>query len=115
MAWIKKPEWNLPWRAVVFLLAASSIACLLMELYGLCPMRQFVLAIFFPALLALAGLAVWDWVGGSKNIARAILIGTVAGLVAAVAYDIFRLPFVYSKTLHLESWVPPLNLFKVFP
>jgi hypothetical protein len=36
-------------------------------------------------------------------------------LAAAVAYDLFRLPFVFAKPLGLDSLVPSLNLFKVFP
>lgn len=43
------------------------------------------------------------------------MVGVVAGLLAAVAYDIFRLPFVFSRQWHLTEIIPPLNLFKVFP
>jgi len=38
-----------------------------------------------------------------------------AGLLAAVAYDVFRLPFVFAKQWGIETVVPPMNLFKVFP
>ena len=38
-----------------------------------------------------------------------------AGLLAAVAYDVFRLPFVFAKEWGIESIVPPMKLFKVFP
>src|SRR6185369_5067367 len=38
--------WSAGGRAVVFLLAASSIACLLCDFYQLCPMRRFTLFIF---------------------------------------------------------------------
>ena len=46
---------------------------------------------------------------------QGVVIGAVAGFVAACAYDVFRLPFVFSREWHLESIVPPMNLFKVFP
>jgi hypothetical protein len=39
----------------------------------------------------------------------------VAGFVAACAYDVFRLPFVFSQAWGLTEVVPPMNLFKVFP
>jgi len=32
-----------------------------------------------------------------------------------VAYDVFRLPFVFAKEWGIASVVPPMNLFKVFP
>jgi hypothetical protein len=37
------------------------------------------------------------------------------GLLAAVAYDVFRLPFVFAQEWGIASLVPPMNLFKVFP
>jgi len=107
--------WNPVGRMVVFLLAATSIACLLLDFYKVCPMRTFTALIFMPALLVLAGIAVFDWVRGDQQLGRAVLLGTLAGLIAAVAYDIFRLPFVFANDLGIQSVIPPLNLFKVFP
>jgi hypothetical protein len=43
------------------------------------------------------------------------LLGAVAVLAASVAYDVFRLPFVYSKAWGLSGFVPALPLFKIFP
>ena len=43
------------------------------------------------------------------------MIGVVSGLTAAVVYDLFRLPFVCARAWGIDSIVPPLNLFKVFP
>jgi len=43
------------------------------------------------------------------------VVGSVAGLVAAFGYDIFRLPFVFARDLGIDRVVPPLPLFKVFP
>ena len=78
-------------------------------------MRIFAVAIFLPAMLALSALAVWDWANGNGQLYRAVLIGVTAGLAAAVAYDIFRLPFVFARELGIAAVIPPLQLFKVFP
>jgi len=108
-------HWNARGRTLVFLLAASSIACLLADFYRLCPMRQFTLFIFLPALVILTVMAALDWRRGEGQLGRAVLIGACAGLGAAVAYDIFRLPFVFARELGVDGVVPPLKLFKVFP
>ena len=101
-------DWTLRERAVAFTLAATSIWCLLVELYGWFSMRAFAVCVFGPATALLVVLAI-------KQRWRAALIGAVAGLAAAVAYDVFRLPFVYSKAWGLTGFVPALPLFKVFP
>lgn len=110
----KKICWSETERLCVWLLSATSIACLLSDFYGICPMRRFTLWIFGPALLA---LAVWTWIDsrGPRRILRPMLIGSAGGLLAAIAYDLYRLPYVFSQAWGLSSMVPPLNLFKVFP
>ncbi len=107
--------WTAQGRLVVFLLAASSIACLLLDFYGLCPMRTFTFFIFIPAFVALMALAITDRVLGNRLLWRGVMLGLWAGFIAAVAYDIFRLPFVFAKQLGVDSFVPAMNLFKVFP
>lgn len=107
--------WTARSRAIVFALAASSIVCLLADFYQLCPMSFFTPFIFLPAFIALWALAVWDRLQGPGHIWRSVWIGMIAGLMAAVAYDAFRLPFVFAKEWGIESIVPPMNLFKVFP
>lgn len=102
-------------RVFVFLLAATSIACLLGEMYRLWPMRVFTLTVFLPACCALIAMAIDDRWRGDGRLCRMIVIGAVAGFAAAVAYDIFRLPFVFSKSWGLAGVVPALPLFKVFP
>jgi hypothetical protein len=102
-------------RIMVFLLAATSIACLLGEMYRLWPMRVFTLTVFGPACCALIGMTLYDRWRGDGRLYQLVLIGAVAGLVAAVAYDVFRLPFVFSKRWGLEGVIPQLPLFKVFP
>lgn len=107
--------WTLTGRVMVFALASTSIACLLSEFYHLCPMREFVLFIFLPALAGLAAMSLVDQLRGNGALFRAVWIGLLAGLSGAIAYDLFRLPFVFAKTWGLDSIVPALNLFKVFP
>jgi hypothetical protein len=102
-------------RLIVFLLAATSIACLLGEMYRLWPMRFFTLAVFVPAFCVLIAMAVYDRLRGDGRICRIVVIGAIAGFLAAVSYDIFRLPFVFSKQWGLAGVVPALPLFKVFP
>ena len=107
--------WTLRSRVVVFVLAASSIACLLADFYKLCPMDVFTPFIFLPAFIALCAFAVLDRARGNGHVWRAVWIGMFAGLLAAVAYDVFRLPFVFAKEWGIDSVVPPMKLFKVFP
>ena len=102
-------------RIIVFLLASTSIASLLGEMYRLWPMRFFTLAVFVPACGALIAIALRDWLRGNASAGRIILIGAIAGFVAAVAYDIFRLPFIFSTRWGLTGLIPSLPLFKIFP
>ncbi len=108
-------QWTFAGRALVFVLAATSIWCLLAEMYHLCDMRTFALLILIPATVALYGLALLDRQAGDGQLWRGVMIGSAAGLVAAVAYDVFRLPFVFSNEWGLQAIVPPMPLFKVFP
>ena len=117
MGFERRPRhfWSPAGRAIVFILACTSIACLLSEFYRFCPMRAFTLFVFLPALTGLAALMVADLVWGDRQLWRGAMIGIVSGLTAAVAYDLFRLPFVCARVWGIDSIVPPLNLFKVFP
>ena len=99
----------------VFVLAATSIWSLLIEFFGWWSMRGFTLFVSLPALAALCVLALIDLAIGSQRLWRAALVGATAGLVAAAAYDVFRLPFVYADALGIQHVVPALKLFKVFP
>jgi hypothetical protein len=110
-----KSYWTKAGRSLVFLLAASSIACLLFDFYRLCPMQVFTLFVFLPAMAVLSGLALLDRRRGDGQLWRAVLIGLAGGLLAAVAYDVFRLPFVFAREWGIASVVPPMRLFKVFP
>jgi hypothetical protein len=107
--------WNACGRWLVFALGATSIACLLFDFYGLCPMRTFAMFVFGPATLGLLAAALYDRQRGDGRLWRGVVIGLVGGLLAAVAYDAFRFPFVFARQWGIASVVPPLDLFKVFP
>jgi len=66
-------------------------------------------------MVVLFAFAVFDRFRGDGILWRAVLIGFVGGLLAAVSYDVFRLPFVFAKEWGIASIVLPMNLFKVFP
>jgi len=102
-------------RILVFLLASASIASLLGELYRSWSMQSFTLAVFLPACGLLVAMALYDRWRGDGRLCRITFIGALAGFSAAVAYDVFRLPFVFSRSLGLDHFIPPLPLFKVFP
>jgi hypothetical protein len=63
----------------------------------------------------LIAMTLADRIRGDGRLFRAVVIGTVGGLLAAVAYDIFRLPFVFADRLGIEAVIPHLPLYKVFP
>jgi hypothetical protein len=111
----RSSHWTASGRWLAFILAASSIACLLFDFYRLCPMKTFTLFIFLPAMAMLLGLALFDRRSGDGRLWRAIVIGAAGGLLAAVSYDVFRLPFVFAREWGISNIVPPLQLFKVFP
>jgi len=90
------------WRTLVFLLAFLSFACLLGTFYGFWTMRTFACVAYLPAIAVLGVVARQK---RGELPARWILQGAAAGVVAALAYDVFRLPFVLQG----------LPLFKVFP
>ena len=108
-------QWTWPGRTLVFFLAASSIWCLLAEMYGLCGMRTFTFAILIPATVLLIVIAFADRARGDGRLWRAVLIGAAGGFLAACAYDLFRLPWVLGFANGLgPAWLR-LPLFRVFP
>jgi len=94
-------------RLLVFALASLSFACLLGQFYGLWTMRFFGCWILPPAgvILYLIALRHRGEPQSLNNPRTWIIQGVIGGVVAAIAYDIYRLPFVLGG-------VP---LFKVFP
>ena len=101
--------WSPGCRLAVFALASTSILSLLSEFYGVSSMRTFTFLISLPAMIALLAGALFDRATGSQRLWRGIVVGSLAGLVAAFAYDIFRLPFVFAHELGIERILPPLR------
>lgn len=95
-------------RAAAFGLASLSFACLLGEFYGMWSMKTFACFVLLPAIVALAAMAtVWRKSASEakRELSTLIIEGTLGGLLAAVIYDVYRLPFVLNG----------YPLFKVFP
>jgi hypothetical protein len=108
-------QWTPVGRALVFVLSAASIWCLLAEFYGLCSMRTFTFAVLLPATGLLVLITVMDYFGGDRRLFRAVMVGAIGGLLAAIAYDLFRLPWVVGAVDQVgPSWLR-LPLFRVFP
>jgi len=78
-------------------------------------MRLFTWFIFVPAMVLLLSLALFDLRWGTRELSRAVMIGLIGGLAGAVAYDVFRLPFVFAREWGIAGVIPPMPLFKVFP
>ena len=108
-------RWTPAGRTLVFVLSAASIWCLLAEFYGLCSMRTFTFAILLPATALLIVIAIMDYLRGDGRLARAVMIGAIGGLLAAISYDIFRLPWVIGAVDHVGPRWLRLPLYKVFP
>ena len=94
-------------RTVVFVLAWLSFGCLLGQFYGLWTMHFFGCWVLPPATILLV-LAAWLRRKEPRNLRSPFLWiaqGALGGIVAAVGYDLYRLPFVLNGA----------PLFKVFP
>jgi hypothetical protein len=78
-------------------------------------MRLATTFVFLPALIMLGTICVTDRLWGDHRAWHGIIIGLLAGLAAALAYDLFRLPFVFAKAWGIDAVVPAMNFFKVFP
>jgi hypothetical protein len=81
------------WRAAVFALASLSLACLLGHFYQLWTMHWFACWVLVPATILMAAI-VFHPGAARTGISRLIVEGALGGVIAAVAYDLYRLPFV---------------------
>jgi len=83
-------------RPLVFVLALLSFACLLGQLWGVWSMHVFGCWVLPPAaaLLALIAFQQRATTGAAGSAATWIVHGAIGGILAAVAYDLYRLPFV---------------------
>lgn len=94
-------------RSLVFTLAFLSFACLLGQFYGLWSMHVFGCWVLPPATLLLGVIAYLARArpAGVCSPFTWVVEGAIGGVVAAVAYDLYRLVFVLQGA----------PLFKVFP
>jgi hypothetical protein len=84
-------------RVLIWLLASVSFACLLGEFYHFWDMRIFACVALVPSIVALCAIAIFGWSAQNESWREAstfVVQGTIGGLIAAVAYDVFRIPFV---------------------
>jgi hypothetical protein len=88
---IKYPALLLP-----FLLGASSIASLLLYFYGLMEMGRSVRSLAIPAVLVLILATFWAKYTQRVVLYNRILAGLFAGACATLAYDLVRVPIVWS-------------------
>jgi hypothetical protein len=81
------------WRGLVFALGSLSLACLLGHFYRLWTMQWFACWVLLPATGLMAAMVFYPN-GHRSDISRLIIEGALGGLIAAFAYDLYRLPFV---------------------
>src|SRR5438876_12022783 len=98
LSYSSRPNITRQWleRAAVFALASTSIACRLVQLYRIASMRSITLRVFLPCATV---LAIWSMID-SGQIPKKVADGPLPGLLAACAYDIFRLTFVFARPSH---------------
>jgi hypothetical protein len=92
-------------EVVQFLLAAVSIICLLLDFYDVISMRNSVYYGLLPASLV---LIIWLLLAVRRQDRESTMVigyGAFFGFVAAIAYDIYRIPFALQG----------MPIFSVFP
>src|ERR1051325_4330180 len=94
-------------RVSVFALALLSFACLFGQFFGWWTMHLFGCWILIPATAMLTAVAYWHRAEPRtlQSPWTWVVHGAIGGIVAAFAYDLFRLPFVLNGA----------PLFNVFP
>lgn len=75
-------------------LASVSGATLLLQFWSLVSLRASILVFFVPTALA---LLVWSWRGTptTNSISDVVVTGAFGGLIGTLAYDLFRIPFMF--------------------
>jgi hypothetical protein len=73
-----------------------NVASLLAWVFGLGPFHVWFLAVGVPALAALVAIAAWSARRPEQapRLRRALVAGTLGGLLGTIGYDVFRIPFV---------------------
>lgn len=86
-------------RLLCFLAAVTSGVTLLLKVYGVAEMAVTVRYVVLPCSLALLVFWWWGRKGKFEDVAVAVGIGIVGGLLSTFAYDLVRLPFHLSGYL----------------
>ena len=79
---------------------ACALACipsggaLLAKMYGLASMQAVTLWLFVPCAIALVAVWAWGRRGGPTEVADALAIGALGGLLGTFGYDLIRVPFL---------------------
>jgi hypothetical protein len=69
------------------------VGALLAKVYGVSSMKTATLAVALPCCVGLILIGAWASHAGKKQLASALEIGFVGGLLGTIAYDLSRLPF----------------------
>jgi len=81
-------------RFACVLACIPSGGALLAKMYGLASMQAVTLWAFLPCAVALVGVWAWGRRGGPTEIADALAIGVLGGLLGTFGYDLIRVPFL---------------------
>ncbi len=90
-------------RAIIAVLGFTSVASLLGWVYGVASFEALFLNVTLPGTAALAGIALWAVRRDDTELRDIFAIGTVAGLLGTLGYDVFRIPFVIGRGLLVLS------------
>lgn len=81
-------------RLICALACVPSGGALLAKMYGLASMQTVTLWLFLPCALGLVAMWAWGRRGGPIEIADALTIGALGGLLGTFGYDLIRVPFL---------------------
>jgi hypothetical protein len=81
-------------RFVGVVISSTSILALLVEFYGIIDMSSFTKLVFVPSMIILALLTYFSWKKRYEDFWKRCVIGSIAGFLATVAYDLIRIPFL---------------------
>ncbi|MCP3909442.1 MAG: hypothetical protein GY713_00640 [Actinomycetia bacterium] len=91
-----------PARVGLVILGFTSVASLLGWVYGVARFDVLFRLVTVPGALVLLGLGLGP-VRTRPALRRVIVVGTIAGLVGTIGYDVFRIPFIYGGGMLLLS------------
>lgn len=84
------------WLSLIcFIACIPSGSALLAKVYGLASMQVITLAVALPCCAGLVGVWVLGRRLGKEQLASALAIGFLGGLLGTIAYDVSRLPFYW--------------------